>query len=288
MEDKIPIMGFIDLVGVSDDDICDVKYKLKNVSAKPNMVEEHSVAVEIEVEMLCRVFGSREVNAIQDMYSPSRNLKLNQKSVNTMVNMKNTVNTINIREKVRLEETDYNKICDVMVEPVINEVNIVTDIAKYAGDINLRFILSNNDGTEFKAQNASIPFNFNQEIEGIEKESKIDIELTKIFAEFTKDNMEVSAKIDLEARTNSYSVENIGVIDNIEELENSNDNPYSMVIYFVKPGDTIWKIAKRYKSTIEDIARINNIENPDKITPGMQLFIPRCSICSRSNINVNA
>ncbi|MDE5830347.1 MAG: LysM peptidoglycan-binding domain-containing protein, partial [Clostridia bacterium] len=64
---------------------------------------------------------------------------------------------------------------------------------------------------------------------------------------------------------------------------------YSMVIYFVKPGDTIWKIAKKYKSTISDIARINNIENPDRITPGMQLFIPKCSLnSSRSNITANA
>ena len=37
------------------------------------------------------------------------------------------------------------------------------------------------------------------------------------------------------------------------------DDIYSMVIYFVKPGDTLWKIAKRYRSTVEDIARVNNI-----------------------------
>ncbi len=272
-------MGFIDLVGVSEDDLCDVKYKLKNATAKPNTADSHSINVEIEVEMFCRVFGSREINAIQDMYSPSKNLKINQKSISTMVNMKNTVNTVNIREKVKLEEADYDKICDVFVEPVVNEINIVTDATKYSGDINLRFILSNNDGTEFKSQNASIPFTFNQEIEGISLSSNIDVELSRISSEFTKDNMEVSAKIDLEARTNSYNVENIGVIDSIEELEESCDNPYSMVIYFVKPGDTLWKIAKKYRSTIEDIVRINNIENPNKINPGMQLFIPRCSVC---------
>ena len=31
-EENIPVMGFIDIVGVSDDDICDMKYKLKNIS----------------------------------------------------------------------------------------------------------------------------------------------------------------------------------------------------------------------------------------------------------------
>ena len=48
-----------------------------------------------------------------------------------------------------------------------------------------------------------------------------------------------------------------------------------MVIYFVKPGDTIWKIAKKFRSTIEDIARVNGIENADKIYVGQQLYIPK-------------
>ena len=48
-----------------------------------------------------------------------------------------------------------------------------------------------------------------------------------------------------------------------------------MVIYFAKPGDTLWKIAKMFKSTVEDIAKINKIENHDKISVGQQLYIPR-------------
>ena len=48
-----------------------------------------------------------------------------------------------------------------------------------------------------------------------------------------------------------------------------------MIVYIVKPGDSLWKIAKRFHSTIEDIARVNNIENIDQIKIGEQLFIPR-------------
>lgn len=48
-----------------------------------------------------------------------------------------------------------------------------------------------------------------------------------------------------------------------------------MVIYFVKPGDTLWKIAKQFKSKVEDIARINEIEDENKIYVGEQLYIPK-------------
>ena len=66
----------------------------------------------------------------------------------------------------------------------------------------------------------------------------------------------------------------IKVIDNIEKDDNKSEEKYSMVIYFVKPGDTLWNIAKRFKSTVADIARINEIENENKINVGEQLFIP--------------
>ena len=48
-----------------------------------------------------------------------------------------------------------------------------------------------------------------------------------------------------------------------------------MVIYFVKPNDTLWEIAKKFRSTVDDIARVNKIEDINKIYPGQQLFIPK-------------
>ena len=123
-------MGFIDLVGVSDDDLCDVKYKLKNILVKPNTIEEHSISAELELEIFCKVFGNREVSIIQDMYSPSRNLEFKQNKVSTMVNMQNTRNEVNIREKVKLENDEYSRICLATANAIINEKNIGRDIVK--------------------------------------------------------------------------------------------------------------------------------------------------------------
>ena len=47
-----------------------------------------------------------------------------------------------------------------------------------------------------------------------------------------------------------------------------------MIIYFTKPGDTLWKIAKKFKSTVGSIVKLNNIENENFIDVGKQLFIP--------------
>lgn len=286
VEESIPVMGFIDLVGVSDDDLCDVKYKLKNVSAKPNS-QDHAIALEIEIEMFCRVFGNREIDLIQDMYSPSKNLALNQNKVSLVVGMKNTRSSMSVREKIVLEDAEDSRISDVICTAMLNEKNIMADRVRYEGDLNFRFLLENSDGIGMKAQDVSLPFEFSQEIEGLKQDSKIEVEFSKIFQEFTKDRNEVSTKVDFGVNTNSYQIQTVNVIDEIEEQEGGDDNPYSMVIYFVKEGDTLWKIAKRYKSTVADIVRINQIENPDRLSVGMQLFIPKCATC-RSEISSNA
>ena len=57
-------------------------------------------------------------------------------------------------------------------------------------------------------------------------------------------------------------------------------NIYSILMYIVKKDDTLWKIAKRFGSTVEDIVRINGIEDENKIYPDQKLFIPHYSKAS--------
>ena len=54
----------------------------------------------------------------------------------------------------------------------------------------------------------------------------------------------------------------------LEEETEDDLEDYSVIIYVVKDGDTLWKIAKKYGSTVDDIVRVNGIENPDKINIG--------------------
>ena len=48
-----------------------------------------------------------------------------------------------------------------------------------------------------------------------------------------------------------------------------------IVIYMVKSGDTLWKIAKRFGSTVDDIARVNGMERPDRLNIGEKIYIPK-------------
>ena len=43
--------------------------------------------------------------------------------------------------------------------------------------------------------------------------------------------------------------------------------------YTVKSGDALWKIAKKYGTTVAQLVKWNNIKNPDLIYPGQTLRV---------------
>lgn len=48
----------------------------------------------------------------------------------------------------------------------------------------------------------------------------------------------------------------------------------SMLFYVVQTEDTLWKIARRYQTTMETVIRANSIANPENIAVGQKLLIP--------------
>jgi len=44
--------------------------------------------------------------------------------------------------------------------------------------------------------------------------------------------------------------------------------------YRIRRGDTLWALAKRFGTTVEDLARTNNIRDPDRIIAGDTLRVP--------------
>ena len=73
----------------------------------------------------------------------------------------------------------------------------------------------------------------------------------------------------------TYRIANMNVMNEIQTSGEREEEDYSILMYIVKKGDTLWNIAKEFGSTIDDIARANGIEDENLIYPGQKLFIPK-------------
>lgn len=276
IESKIPVVGFVDVDNVKEDNICDMKYKLKNIIIKPNQVEEHSIFVEAEVELYCRVYENKEIKVIEDMYSPTENLCFNQKEVNTMSQKRRIKDMCAINENISIPELRGKEMYNVDVKPVILSQNIINEKIMYEGKTKLNFVFASENSCGINTKKCNIPFQFEMRCEDVNQNSYICTNLEVVNQDFiVADNDSVNVKIDIQFDIDISKMVTLNIIDEINIEETREREIYSMIIYFVKPGDTLWKIAKRFNSTIQDIIRVNNIEDKNKIFVGQQLFIPK-------------
>lgn len=270
---RIPIMGFVDIENINDNNICDIDYNMKNLIIKPNNGDNHSIYVEAEIEIMCFAYEVKNINLIEDLYSISSNLSFTQKEITTMADKQNIKDNCDLREQISIPEIGNNQLYNVRTNPNILSVNIRNGKIIYEGELNLEFLYSSTNS--MSSRTAQIPFNFEITSDNINENCEIDTNIDIKRNDFILNEGNIDVSIELEFNVSISRTQRLSIINEISMEETRENNIYSMVIYFVKPGDTLWKIAKKFKSTMEGIASVNNIEDMNKIYPGQQLYIPK-------------
>jgi LysM repeat protein len=87
------------------------------------------------------------------------------------------------------------------------------------------------------------------------------------------DSRQVNLSYLVEATVRIIKSENIELVSQIDLLPLIEEkNRANVIIYFVKKGDTLWNIAKKYNTTTAAIMAANNLESPD-LSVGQQLVL---------------
>ena len=176
---------------------------------------------------------------------------------------------------MKLEELQGRNIVDVDIVPNIIKQNVMGDKITYNGELNLSFILMGED-LEIMLKKKSVPFDYSIENIGDCENLNIYTNMEVANQDFIiQEGEEVLANIQMKMNTMLDKNININTIDEVQTNGEREEQDYSIIMYIVKKDDSLWKIAKMFGSTVDDIARVNGIENENLIYPGQKLFIPR-------------
>lgn len=265
--ENIPIMSFIDIEKITDSHECNVDYTVRNMLFKVNSKEMHSISCQVDFEVSCIAYESKTIEVIQDMYGIKNTIDFTKKDVEVQINSINKTEKINLNERILVE--DILSIYDVSTRCKVVRVSQTGNFQNYECELNLEFYYEADNRNGLNVKNVSIPFV--TKFEG--KEEDIEFEITK--KEFTISNENVDCQLEIIAKQCNTNMKKINIIENVQEKELEDEEDYKMFMYFVKQGDTIWNIAKRFKVSMENIVKLNDLENSDKINCGDRLYIMR-------------
>lgn len=263
IKNTFPIMSFIDLENIKEEDTCLVDYNIKNMLFKINNREDHSVTVQIDFEIYCEAYEEKELMIIRDAYSLSNDIDISYKNIDIEDYNENIDEEINISEKIKIEDIKRVLTLEHRKTAILKK-----DSFNIEGEINLNLYYEVTNKTGLNVKELKIPF-----ISKIKDNDECDIICNNIDQNLSGEELILNIRLLMRKSKNSHN--NIELIDNIKVSDSTNNNDYSVVVYIVKKNDTIWKIAKCFKVTMESLIKVNNLQNPDLICPGDKLYILR-------------
>lgn len=283
IESEIPFNGFIDLKGAHEGMIVSSNLKVadKYIKVIPDEDGEPRI-IDAEITLNADINASENIDTalVEDVYDLVSPLKVTKENVTYPVFIGKNKTLTSLKETIVLDQKypDALKVCCVWADVSVNSVEAVNDIINIYGTVDIQIMyMAKSDEEPIKVYQDAIPFDQQIEIKGLYPGMAADVDCSLENISFSLlSEREIDLRITISFE--SFAFKNIicEIITNVEvddENQNTCSNLASMVIYVVKKGDTLWKIAKRFNTTVADIASINNIPNPDKIDIGQKLLI---------------
>lgn len=262
---SFPLMTFIDVQNSSDNYMVDIDYIVRNVFFKIQN-EGDSIEFQIDFEIQSVLYEEKEIKVIEDVYSLTKVLDVGSKCVNLEI-----ITNDEIENLVKLNET-YK--IDNMKNLLGSEINVykvnqkdINENINVEGEVILKLYYEINGDNNIKINLIKVPF-----IYKCTNADNVNFKIEKYEIKEVLGGINLYVEIVDECSSN---FKDITLINEIKVQEDLNVDDYNLIVYFVKKGDTIWNIAKRFRVTMDSIVKINELEGKDKLNVGEKLYIMR-------------
>lgn len=279
----------LDLHGLYEGMEVQVDYEVQDYTFEPTEDEDGELRlINGEIHIAILAFGSvkEETTVIADVYGLRTDLKLENIRIGAeeliIENKKQTV----VKETLSAEDDhpEISEILNIFSRPILLEYEVRDNLINVEGLVeNYVLCCSNSLEEPIFCWNQKVPISESIEIQSTDEDESMVHEIDFLI-EHSSYSMLHPKDVELRLVTNIISksykktegcfVEKvIEITDSAAEDMKTRVKKPDIALYFVQEGDSLWSIAKKYKTTMEDIVRENKIEDENLLSPGTQVLI---------------
>jgi len=283
IESEIPFNEPIDVSGSKDDMFADVFLQVVDyhvVSRPDDDGEDRILDLEIAVGVEMKVYSTDTLSILEDAYIINQHLHLTKNSVRYPRVVCVNRNQATIKDVVKIGNSlpDIFQVFRVKGHAHMDDVKIIDDKIVVEGAINTDILyLAENDSSPLASYRTVIPYKQTIEAKGARPSMRVSLDISIDHAAFNLlSPKETEVRFQLTFNTQVVEEENTNIVSNIEFTDIDQDflsNQSSMTVYVVQVNDTLWKIAKRYNTPIDELMAINDMDTPGRLSAGQKLLI---------------
>lgn len=282
MEYSLPFGGEVECPECRDELIPNIEVSMihQGIEVKPDSDgEERIFQVDVVLELDMKMYKEEEHDIVLDVYTPLKECVIHgKKEILDSLLVRNS-SKCRLTDRVEVKETQGKvlQICHSMGRIKIDKSAIVEDGILVEGIVLLKVLyIIGNDDMPFYSMETMIPFTHVAEARGITKECTyfLQTDMEQLSTTMVDSNeLEVKATVGINVLVLNSREEMI--IEKVEEQpldRNKIQNMPGITVYMTGEGDTMWDIAKRFYTTVDEICRINELEG-DEVKPGQPLLL---------------
>ncbi len=282
-EHELPFNGSIEVAGAKDDMFSEIVLSVNDQYIQARQDEDgenRAIDAEVSIFAAIKLNHQTEVEILEDAYCVNSDVKFKKEVMMYPKIVCRNKNQYPVKEVCSLDAEcpDILQIFRVTGDVCVDDYSIIEDKVVVEGVVSADILyVAKNDNAPLYNQKALMPYRQVIETKGARDSMKADIsaQIEHVSFNMLSDReVELRFLVGFNAKI-SDEVESCFItdIDFMPLDQEFIDNIASLTIYVVQKGDTLWSIAKRYNTTIEDLVAINEIEDPNKIYPGQKILI---------------
>lgn len=271
---QIPFAGMLEFDNINDNSKFDITYRLQNLQLSLSGIDSNTISLNGDVYTRAIMYEMKDVEHIVDFYSTEEDYEYDAQNVIAIKDRECMEHILNLKETIGAIESD-NRIVDYSIQTEGLNFKVIGQNLNVAGSIKIpvTFVNSSSNNMDSKVYELDVDTNIAMGREVDEK--SVDISSRILSATVMQAGSSIEANISMQIVVCANNLTTIFQIGDIIEGKNTAADLDNMYVYIVKKGDTLWSIAKRYKTTVAKIANTNNIVDENRLNIGQKLLLIR-------------
>ncbi|MEG1256452.1 SPOCS domain-containing protein [Clostridium sp.] len=243
-----------------------------------DMGENRIIDVEFILKATTHVMYKEEVEVIQDGYCPTKLLNMDVKENNINVIQGHGYNECLVKGDIDVKDDELkaSKVIMTTGTVCITDKSVKDDKVEVEGLLKVCVLYSTEDEERYLVTlDEDIPFSCKVDIAGTKPNmhASTSVSLEMIEGSLEAGNISIRAVVKVHCKV-YYTIKNKFVVNMSINEGQIPAKKASIIIYAVQPEDTLWSIAKKYLTTMDEIVAINELSDGEDVKPSQKLIIP--------------
>jgi hypothetical protein len=283
-ETMLPFSGVLECHGCREGMIPDISYKIgqQDIEVRPDFDgEERTIGIEIVLDMAIKVYEEEETEIISDIYGVTKNVESVTKEVSLRTFMSKVTGKTKVTEHIKIPagKSGILQLLYSEGKMSVDKTETVENGVQIQGGLEVKVMyITGDDAEPYNILKAVLPYQYTMDTTGAGEitPDKITGEVEQLQVSML-DGEEVDVKAVLMFHTTLFQSRQADMIKDIKISEPDTESRAGlpgMIIYFVKDGDNLWNIGKKFYVPVDKLRTVNNLES-DELKKGMKLLVVR-------------